>query len=121
MSSLQIIDIIIYVLTCIIWYQVFTDKGYDGTAADVWSCGIILFVLLAGYFPFDDENLINLHNQVSEYTCYIWFYTKFNELFWLIIYWIIYITKNYKKLILWKYSIRQFKQDSNWLNFFLTD
>ncbi|XP_057522154.1 CBL-interacting serine/threonine-protein kinase 9-like isoform X1 [Amaranthus tricolor] len=44
--------------------EVFTDKGYDGTAADVWSCGIILFVLLAGYFPFDDENLINLHNQI---------------------------------------------------------
>lgn len=41
------------------------DKGYDGMAADVWSCGIILFVLMAGYLPFDDANLMKLYKLVS--------------------------------------------------------
>jgi serine/threonine protein kinase len=44
---------------------VLADKGYDGMAADVWSCGIILFVLMAGYLPFDDANLMRLYKLVS--------------------------------------------------------
>jgi serine/threonine protein kinase len=52
--------------------QVLADKGYDGMAADVWSCGIILFVLMAGYLPFDDPNLMTLYKMVSCYNRPMW-------------------------------------------------
>ncbi|CAN1833370.1 CBL-interacting serine/threonine-protein kinase 3 [Linum perenne] len=45
--------------------EVLNDEGYNGATADLWSCGVILFVLLAGYLPFDDSNLMNLYKKVS--------------------------------------------------------
>nr|GMD64872.1 CBL-interacting serine/threonine-protein kinase 9 isoform X2 [Ipomoea batatas]GME02933.1 CBL-interacting serine/threonine-protein kinase 9 isoform X2 [Ipomoea batatas]GME17253.1 CBL-interacting serine/threonine-protein kinase 9 isoform X2 [Ipomoea batatas] len=47
-------------------HQVLADKGYNGTSADVWSCGVILFVLMAGYLPFDEPNLTVLYRRIQK-------------------------------------------------------
>lgn len=46
--------------------QVLNDKGYDGAVADIWSCGVILFVLMAGFLPFDEVDLTTLYGKVSQ-------------------------------------------------------
>jgi serine/threonine protein kinase len=53
------------ILSCCL--QVIVDKGYHGATVDLWSCGVILFVLMAGYLPFDDPNLLNLYRKVHEF------------------------------------------------------
>lgn len=45
--------------------QVLNDKGYDGAVADIWSCGVILFVLMAGFLPFDEVDLTTLYGKVG--------------------------------------------------------
>ncbi|KAH9680355.1 hypothetical protein KPL71_026516 [Citrus sinensis] len=33
---------------------------------DTWSCGVILFVLLACYLPFDDSNLPAMYKKINQ-------------------------------------------------------
>lgn len=45
--------------------EVIGQKGYDGAKADIWSCGVVLFVLLAGYLPFHDSNLMEMYRKIG--------------------------------------------------------
>lgn len=55
--------------------EVLSHKGYDGAIADIWSCGVILYVLMAGYLPFDEVDLGTLYNKIgkAEFSCPSWF------------------------------------------------
>ncbi|KAJ8560651.1 hypothetical protein K7X08_022511 [Anisodus acutangulus] len=55
--------------------EVLRKKGYDGAKSDIWSCGVILYVLLAGFLPFKHENLMKMYRKVfkGEYEFPPWF------------------------------------------------
>ncbi|KAK7276110.1 hypothetical protein RIF29_17243 [Crotalaria pallida] len=55
--------------------EILAKKGYDGAKVDVWSCGVILFVIVAGYLPFNDPNLMAMYKKIykGEYRCPRWF------------------------------------------------
>ncbi|KAF6171765.1 hypothetical protein GIB67_007286 [Kingdonia uniflora] len=45
--------------------EVISGKLYAGSEVDVWSCGVILYALLCGTLPFDDENIPNLFKKIK--------------------------------------------------------
>ncbi|KAJ3693875.1 hypothetical protein LUZ60_009355 [Juncus effusus] len=62
--------------------EIITKRGYDGAKADIWSCGVILYVLLAGYLPFHDPNLMDMYKKISkgDFKCAPWFTTDMRKL-----------------------------------------
>ncbi|XP_026382726.1 CBL-interacting protein kinase 5-like [Papaver somniferum] len=62
--------------------EVIHKKGYDGAKADIWSCGVILFVLLAGYLPFQDSNIMEMYKKIrkGEFKCPNWFKPEVRKL-----------------------------------------
>lgn len=62
--------------------EVISKQGYDGAKADIWSCGVVLFVLVAGYLPFQDSNLMEMYRKIgkAQYKCPNWFTLELRKL-----------------------------------------
>ncbi|CDO96033.1 unnamed protein product [Kluyveromyces dobzhanskii CBS 2104] len=45
--------------------EIVLGQKYHGSPSDVWSCGIILFALLTGHLPFNDDNVKKLLLKVQ--------------------------------------------------------
>jgi len=45
--------------------EVISGRPYLGPEVDIWSCGIIMYALLCGSLPFDDENIPNLFKKIK--------------------------------------------------------
>ncbi|KAL0923976.1 hypothetical protein M5K25_004770 [Dendrobium thyrsiflorum] len=62
--------------------EVLAQKGYDAAKVDIWSCGVILFVLMAGYLPFHDQNIMMMYRKIykGEFRCPRWFSPELTRL-----------------------------------------
>jgi len=44
--------------------EMIAGRLYDGQKTDIWSCGVIMYALLCGYLPFEDENTQLLYKKI---------------------------------------------------------
>lgn len=43
---------------------------YHGLKSDIWSCGVVLYAMLCGYLPYEDQKTSNLYKKIlnAEYS-----------------------------------------------------
>jgi serine/threonine protein kinase len=62
--------------------EVLSNQGYDGRYADIWSIGVILYVLLAGFLPFEEKTIAALFSKIkaADYSYPSWFSSEAKSL-----------------------------------------
>ena len=50
--------------------EMVAGKKYDGLAADMWSCGVIIYAMVCGFLPFEDPKTNKLYQKIlnAEYS-----------------------------------------------------
>lgn len=51
--------------------EVIGGRPYSGAEVDVWSCGVILYAMICGTLPFDDESMTSLFHKIKEAKFYM--------------------------------------------------
>lgn len=46
--------------------EILSGKLYTGPEVDVWSLGVVMYVLVCGQVPFDDPTVTGMHMKVKE-------------------------------------------------------
>jgi len=51
--------------------EMIAGKKYVPSLCDIWSCGVILFAMVCGYLPFEDQVTSNLYKKIlnAQYQC----------------------------------------------------
>ncbi|XP_051499478.1 maternal embryonic leucine zipper kinase isoform X4 [Apus apus] len=44
--------------------ELIQGKAYIGSEADIWSMGVLLYALLCGFLPFDDDNVMAVYRKI---------------------------------------------------------
>lgn len=44
--------------------EMIANQKYVPSMVDIWSCGVILFALVCGYLPFEDQNHVELYRKI---------------------------------------------------------
>ncbi|KAF7012018.1 hypothetical protein CFC21_026255 [Triticum aestivum] len=62
--------------------EILYKKRYDAGKVDVWSSGVALFSLTAGYLPFNDGNLMGMYRKIfsGRFRCPRWFSPELRSL-----------------------------------------